>query len=98
MTVSPLKASRDEVTGDVYVPPRRFAADGSLRECVPCELAAEGILVSWTAFQGDWYGLIDLADGVRIQTRLGPGPHESGRAYAGTADPDADAETRFHRV
>jgi hypothetical protein len=80
----------------VYVPPRRFASDGSLRECVPCEVPAEGILVSWTAFQGESYGLIDLADGVRIQTLLGPGPHQTGGAYVGTMDPDA--QPRFHRA
>jgi uncharacterized OB-fold protein len=96
MTVARLKASRDDVSGEVYVPPRRFAADGSLRECVPCELPADGILVSWTAFQGESYGLIDLADGVRIQTLLGPGPHEPGRAYVGTTD--GDTRTRFHRA
>jgi uncharacterized OB-fold protein len=96
MTVARLKASRDEVSGEVYVPPRRFASDGSLRECVPCEVPAEGVLVSWTTFQGESYGLIDLADGVRIQTLLGPGPHEPGRAYVGTMD--RDAEPRFHRA
>jgi uncharacterized OB-fold protein len=96
MTVARLKASRDEVSGEVYVPPRRFAADGSLRECVPCEVPAEGILASWTAFQGESYGLVDLAGGIRIQTLLGPGPHEPGQAYTGTVE--ADARTRFHRA
>jgi hypothetical protein len=96
MTVARLKASRDDVSGEVYVPPRRFASDGSLRECVPCDVPAEGTLASWTAFQGESYGLVDLAGGVRIQTLLGPGPHESGLAYVGTTD--AAGETRFVRA
>jgi uncharacterized OB-fold protein len=96
MTLVRLKASRDEMSGEVYVPPRRFASDGSLRECVPCEVPAQGTLVSWTAFQGEWYGLIDLAHGIRIQTLLGPGPHEAGQPYVGVTD--ADAATRFRRA
>jgi uncharacterized OB-fold protein len=96
MTAARLKASRDEVTGELYVPPRRFAADGSLRECVPCEVPAEGVLASWTTFRGESYGLVDLAGGVRIQTLLGPEPHESGRAYVGATD--GDGKTRFVRA
>jgi uncharacterized OB-fold protein len=96
MTPARLKASRDEMSGEVYVPPRRFASDGSLRECVPCEVPAEGTLVSWTAFQGEFYGLVDLADGIRVQTLLGPGPHEAGQPYVGATD--GAAAMRFQRA
>lgn len=92
-----LHASRDTVTGQVYVPARRYAADGSLRECEPIEIAAEGILASWTCFLGEFYGLLDLDGDIRVQVPLGPGPHQVGLHYVGVADADDKAIVRFVR-
>jgi uncharacterized OB-fold protein len=88
-----LPASRDGVTGELYVPPRRFAADGSLRECVVTTVPARGRLVSWTEFRSEFYGLIDLSAGARIQALLGAGPHALGAEYVGVAD--RDGKVRF---
>jgi len=90
-----IEASRDVDSGEVYVPPRRLAADGSLRECAPMSLPARGFLASWTCYEGDYYGLVDLAHGVRIQVLLGPGPHDVGAVYQGIA---GDGPMSFHRV
>jgi uncharacterized OB-fold protein len=78
-----LPGSKDPVSGEVYVPPRRHAADGSLRECQPVEVPAKGVLASWTSYNGEFFGLVDLAHAVRIQARLGEGPHEVGSVYVG---------------
>ena len=90
-----LPASRDNATGEVYVPPRRFAADGSLRECEMIEVPAVGTLASWTCHKDEFYGLIDLPGNVRIQVLLGPGPHEVGVGYRGVNSPDE--KVRFVR-
>ena len=91
-----LAASRDDQTGQVYVPARRFAADGSLRVCTPIEVPARGVLVSWTRYQDENYGLVDLPDAVRIQVLLGDGPHEIGATYTG-ATTDGSQTVRFFR-
>ena len=78
-----LPASRDQATGQLYVPPRRFAADGSLRECEQLEVLAEGTLASWTRYRDQCYGLIDLPEGPRVQALLRDGPHELGATYVG---------------
>lgn len=88
-----LPASRDELTGEIYVPPRRFAADGSLRETTPVEVPAKGTLASWTNYHGEFYGLIDLDHDARVQVVLGPGPHEIGAGYHGIEQ--SDGEVRF---
>jgi uncharacterized OB-fold protein len=95
--VTTMHASRDSVTGEVYVPARKYAADGSLRECEPIEIAAEGVLASWTCFRDEFYGLVDLAGDIRIQVLLGPGPHRIGQRYVGVADTGETATTRFVR-
>lgn len=91
-----LPASCDPQTGQVYVPPRRFAADGSLRECEQFTIDAEGNLASCTEYRGEFYGLVDLAHSVRIQVLLGPGPHSVGAHYRGTAD--ASGIVRFNHA
>jgi hypothetical protein len=90
-----LPASRDPLTGDVYVPPRKLAADGSLRPCQPTTVPALGTLASWTEYGGEFYGLVDLADSVRIQTLLGSDPHQIGARYRG--ERDGAGRVRFHR-
>jgi uncharacterized OB-fold protein len=76
-----LKGSCDPVTGEIYVPPRTYAADGSLRRCEPLAVDGSGTLYSWTTFRNDAYGIIDLACGGRVQAYLGEGPHEIGTRY-----------------
>jgi uncharacterized OB-fold protein len=90
-----LPGSKDPVSGEVYVPPRRLAADGSLRECQLVEVQAKGVLASWTSYNGEFYGLVDLANAVRIQARLGDGPHEMGSDYVGVRGDDE--VVRFNR-
>ncbi|MEU6577306.1 hypothetical protein [Streptomyces sp. NPDC046805] len=100
--VPTLAGSRDPGTGQVYVGPRRFAADGSLRPCEPVLVPARGTLYSWTVHRGTGYGLIDLDapyDSVRIEVRLGDGPYEIGARYHGEAESDEATitEVRFCR-
>lgn len=76
-----LLASRDESTDETYVPPRAYAADGSLRPCTQVEVDGAGVLYSWTSFRGEDYGIIDLKCGSRVQSYLGPGPHAIGSPY-----------------
>ena len=84
-----LSASRDPLTGQLYVPPRRFAADGSLRECEAVQVAAQGVLLAHTSYGGTAYGLLDLDSGTRIQVRLlGDGPHTCGARYHGVRNED----------
>ena len=90
-----LPASEDPLTGDVYVPPRRFAADGSLRQCRPTTVPAQGTLASWTEYGGEFYGLVDLAHSARVQALLGPDPHQIGAQYHG--ERDDSGVVRFHR-
>lgn len=78
MTIVQLKASRDPRTGQTYVPPRRLVADGSLREAEPIEVPAQGVLYSATTFNQEWYGIVDLDCGSRIQTLLEPGTDRIG--------------------
>lgn len=78
MSVIQLKASRDSVTGQTYVPPRALAADGSLRPTEALEVPAQGVLNSSTTFNGECYGIVDLDCGSRIQTLLAPGTDRIG--------------------
>jgi len=86
----PLKGSRDTTTGDVYFPPRALSVDGRLRPLADAELATEGILYSWTTYEGNAYGQVDLAGGVRLQAPLSPGEHEIGAAYRMAGAPDGE--------
>jgi uncharacterized OB-fold protein len=76
-----MMASIDPLTKEVYVPPRRFAADGSLRRCESIEISPAGVLRAFTSSGGTFYGLVDLDSEVRVQVRLDEGPHEVGAAY-----------------
>lgn len=76
-----LRGSRDPRTGETYFPERALSVDGTLVELEPVDLARHGFLYSWTSFDGVDFGQVDLADGVRLQVRLGDGPHEIGAAY-----------------
>lgn len=78
MSVIQLKASRDPQTGQTYVPPRRLVADGSLRQAQAVEVPAQGVLYSVTTFNQEWYGIVDLDCGSRIQTLLEPGTQTIG--------------------
>ena len=78
MPIIQLKASRDPRTGQTYVPPRRLVADGSLRRAEPVEVPAQGVLYSVTTFNQEWYGIVDLDCGSRIQTLLEPGTDKIG--------------------
>jgi hypothetical protein len=82
MTGLMMRASIDSVSGEVYVPARWFAADGSLRVCEETTLPAVGVLRAATGIGGQDYGLIDLDDDVRVQVRLVGTEHEVGAAYA----------------
>jgi uncharacterized OB-fold protein len=72
MSIVQLNASFDSVTGQHYVPPRRFVADGSGREARNVQVAAQGVLYSQTSFRDEWYGIVDLDCGSRIQVLLAP--------------------------
>lgn len=78
MIIIQLEASRDPRTGQTYVPPRRLVADGSLRQAEPVEVPAQGVLYSFTTFNQEWYGIVDLDCGSRIQTLLEPGTDRIG--------------------
>jgi uncharacterized OB-fold protein len=88
-----LRGSRDDVSGQVYFPPRALSADGELRDCVPVDLSPEGTLYSFTRMGDTWYGQIDLPEKVRIQCVLGPGPREIGAHYRLAASPQ-DGDSR----
>lgn len=91
-----LKASRDPVTGQTYIPPRDLAADGSLRVCEPVEVPAEGVLHSWTVFNAEAYGIVDLDCGARIQSYLSPGTERIGeRCHAVEMVDEARGRARF---
>lgn len=83
-----LLGSRDPATGDIYHPPRTFAADGSLRRCESVELSDHGVLYAWTELGDTVYGQVDLPEGVRILSRLAPGSHAIGATYVLEADPE----------
>ncbi len=76
-----LRGSRDPRTGETYFPERALSVDGTLSELEPVDLARRGVLYSWTSFDGVYFGQIDVDDGVRLQVRLGDGPHEIGAVY-----------------
>jgi len=86
----PLRGSRDPANGEVYFPPRALSVDGRLRPLADAELAAGGVLYSWTTYEGTAYGQVDLADGVRLQARLSAGDHEIGAPYRIAGSPDGD--------
>ncbi len=73
MTSAQLPASIDLVSGQIYVPPRTFVADGSLRQTESLQVPAQGVLFSATTFNGDAYGIVDLDCGARIQALLKEG-------------------------
>ncbi|MCP9951932.1 FAS1-like dehydratase domain-containing protein [Actinomadura madurae] len=85
-----LRGSLDPLTGEFHFPERALSVDGGQRELEPVDLPREGALYSWTSFGGRDYGQVDLANGVRVQARLGPGPHEIGAAYRLEGDVDGD--------
>lgn len=85
-----LRGSRDPRSGESYYPERALSVDGSLRELEPVDLARHGRLYTWTTFDGRHFGQIDLDDSVRLQVRLGPGPHEIGAPYVLARGGDAD--------
>ncbi|TDD87179.1 hypothetical protein E1293_08310 [Actinomadura darangshiensis] len=85
-----LRGSLDPLTGESYFPERTLSVDGGLRELEHVDLPREGSLYSWTSFGGRDYGQVDLANGVRVQVRLGPGPHEIGAGYLLEGDVDGD--------
>ncbi|QNP47623.1 PhlB family protein [Diaphorobacter aerolatus] len=92
MQVAELKASRDPVTQQTYVPPRPLVADGSLREAELVTVPAQGVLFSYTTFQNETYGLVDLDCGTRIQTLLEPGTERIGeRVVSYTVDEKGQA-------
>ena len=76
-----MMASIDPLTKELYVPPRRFAADGSLRLCEPTQISPAGVLRAFTSSGSTFYGLVDLDSEVRVQVRLDEGPHEVGATY-----------------
>jgi len=78
-----VRASRDKVTGDIYVPARRFAADGSLRQCEQFDVPADGVLLAWTEYQGVTYGLLQLSTNIQIQNVLMNSPRVVGERYIG---------------
>lgn len=94
MTLIRLDAARDPVTGQVYVPPRTFVADGSLREPEALTVPARGVLHSATVFAGQAYGIVDLDCGARIQALLEPGTDRIGERVGAHAE-DGEGTPRF---
>lgn len=76
-----LRASRDPGSGAVYFPPRRLAADGSLRRCELLDLTGRGTLYSWAIVGGVAYGQVDLDEGPRVQCVLVGEDHAIDAAY-----------------
>lgn len=96
MPVAQLPASRDPVSGQIYVPPRSFVADGSLREAERFAVPAAGVLFSATTFDGQAYGIVDLDCGARIQSYLSPGTERIGeRCHAVEMVDEARGRARF---
>jgi uncharacterized OB-fold protein len=89
-----LQASRDAHTGQVYIPPRALAADGSLRPTQTIEVPAQGVLYSVTSFAGETYGLVDLDCGTRLQVLLEPDTAVIGARVAARGH-GADGKLRF---
>lgn len=94
MNVIQLQASRDALSGQVYIPPRAFVADGSLREPQTILVPAQGVLYSATSFNGETYGIVDLDCGARVQTLLVSGTDRIGARVRATADSQSD-QLRF---
>lgn len=94
MPTAQLSASRDPVTGQVYVPPRQLVADGSLRPTESVQVPAQGVLYSATRFNEESYGIVDLDCGARIQTRLEPGTDRIGERVR-AAVPNGQEPLRF---
>lgn len=90
-----LIGSRDPATGQVYFPQRALAADGSLRPCEALVLSDRGRLVTWTRFAGEFFGQVDLPEGVRVQGRLGDGPQEIGADYVLDVETPAEGPARW---
>ncbi|MEV7010066.1 hypothetical protein [Streptosporangium sp. NPDC051022] len=90
-----LSASRDDETGEIYIPPRTYAADGSLRRCTETGIPGVGTLVGWTVSDGEQYGLVVLDAGPRLQVLLSDEAHAYGERYVGV---EADEEVRFFRA
>lgn len=76
-----LRGSRDPSTQEVFYPFRTLSVDGSLRECEDAGLAVTGVLWSWTTYDGQAFGQVDLDDGVRLQGPLVGLDHEIGAVY-----------------
>lgn len=96
MDVIMFNASRDEATGQTYIPPRPLAADGSLRRTLDVQVPAKGVLYSATTFQGEHYGIVDLDCGARIQTRLASGTDRIGaRVIARLSDKEGQARFEY---
>lgn len=89
-----LKASRDNASGQVYVPPRAFAADGSLRPAAPVEVAASGVLYSCTTFARECFGIVELDCGSRLLALLVPGTDRIGERV-NAREQAADGQPRF---
>lgn len=88
MDIIQLKASRDPLTGQSYVPPRALAADGSLRPAALVEVPARGVLYAATSFHGEHYGIVDLDCGSRVQVHLEAGTDRIGERVAAYAVTD----------
>jgi hypothetical protein len=86
--LAPLSGSKDPDTGQVFYPARALSVDGRMRPLADAALATEGVLYSWTTYEGLAYGQVDLDDGVRLQLRLAPGEHEIGARYRLAASPE----------
>jgi len=93
-----LMGSRDPGTGEIYFPPRPYAADGSLRLTEPVELSKQGILYSWTALGKAHFGQVDLPEGVRIQCPITPGDQEIDATYVLEITGEGDDAWRFGRA
>jgi len=93
-----LLGSRDPKSGDVYFPPRKVAADGSLRACEPVDLSSKGRLYAFTTFGGRTYGQVDLPEKVRILTILTGSDHVIGEAYELDVTPGDAPSWSFRRA
>jgi len=76
-----LTGTKDMQTGEVFFPPRVLSADGALRELEEITLSSEGTLYSYAVVGDKTYGLIDLPEGVRLQTELSSDEPVIGSAY-----------------
>ena len=77
-----LPASRDDESGQLYVPRRAFSVDGMLRALSDVELTPRGTLSHVIAMGDRHVGYVDLPGAVRLLGYVDDAAPQVGEAYA----------------